>query len=113
MGKIDELKARALSEKVEIYTSVGGKAALEDTTLLLVYMTKYHKEIIENTKNGKKLYIIISEAVHTRNILEVLEDINMDDPEQTKKGAEEAKGFPEANARAQTPRSGSQCCVLI
>jgi hypothetical protein len=80
MGKIDELKARALSEKVEIYTSVGGKAALEDVTLLLLYMTKYHKEIIEGTKNGKKLYIIISEAVHTRNILEVLEDINMDDP---------------------------------
>jgi hypothetical protein len=48
-------------------------------------MTKNHKEIIEDTKNGKKLYVIISEAVHKRNILEILGDINMDDPEQTKR----------------------------
>jgi hypothetical protein len=72
MGKIDELKARALGEKVEIYTSVGGKAALEDVTLLLVFMTKNHKEIIEDTKNGKKLYVIISDAVHKRKILDIL-----------------------------------------
>jgi hypothetical protein len=81
---------------------VGGKVALEDVMLLLVYMTKNHKEIIEDTKNGNKLYIIISDAVHKRNIDEVLEDINMDDPEQTK-----------SESGASPPTKGSKCCVLM
>jgi predicted transcriptional regulator len=68
----------SLSEQVEIYSIVGGKAALEDVTLLLVYMTKNHKEIIADTKNNK-LYVIISETVHTRNILDILGDIKMDE----------------------------------
>jgi hypothetical protein len=57
---------------------VGGTAALVDVTLLLVFMTKNHKEIIEDTKNGKKLYVIISDAVHKRKIFDILEDIDMD-----------------------------------
>jgi hypothetical protein len=79
MGKINEVKEWMLGEKVEIYESVGGTAALVDVTLLLVFMTKNHKEIIEDTKNGKKLHVIISDAVHKRKI-----DINMDDIERAK-----------------------------
>jgi hypothetical protein len=71
-------------EKVEIYKSFGGTAALIDVTLLLVFMTKNHKEIIEDTKNGNKLHDVISDAVHNRKIFDILGEIDMDDIEKAK-----------------------------
>jgi hypothetical protein len=75
-------------------------------------MTKNHKEIIEDTKNGKKLYVIISDEVHKRKILDILKDINMDDIERAMNEANRSLKAKTKTLGSQNQKHGKRCVLM-
>jgi len=48
--KVEELKAMAIGDKIEIFDSEGGEEALQDSIVVLAFMFANHEDIIKSEK---------------------------------------------------------------
>lgn len=66
------------NDNTDVYSSEGAKEALKDVMLLLIYLTSFNEEVIEETRNFKKLYIILADAVIQKKSLDIIGQVSLD-----------------------------------